>query len=230
MQHAAGNLVDQKTPNDGQIVNQRRWRQTTFGTQKSRELANKLTHGTRIHFQRRRLNATEITQISEQLLAGGHVAAPLPVAMILVKLAKTRLVEPVQRRIAIAGKSKREEWLPLTQEVGDAIIAYIEQARPRLPTSRLFSSDLAPIRPLTRVAVRCIVRRALLRAGIKSAHRGAHVLRHSAATAMLRQGISLSGVGAVLRHRSPGMTQHYAKVDFGLLSEIAQPWAGRLPC
>jgi len=133
-------------------------------------------------------------------------------------------------RIAIAGKSRREEWLPLTQEVGDAIIAYIEQARPRLPTSRLFSSDLAPIRPLTRVAVRCIVRRALLRAGIKSAHRGAHVLRHSAATAMLRQGISLSGVGAVLRHRSPAMTQHYAKVDFGLLSEIAQPWAGRLPC
>ncbi len=127
-------------------------------------------------------------------------------------------------RIAIVGKSRREE------EVGDAIIAYIEQARPRLPTSRLFSSDLAPIRPLTRVAVRCIVRRALLRAGIKSAHRGAHVLRHSAATAMLRQGISLSGVGAVLRHRSPAMTQHYAKVDFGLLSEVAQPWAGRLPC
>jgi len=133
-------------------------------------------------------------------------------------------------RIAIVGKSRREEWLPLTQEVGDAIIAYIEQAPPRLPTSRLFSTDLAPIRPLTRVAVRCIVHRALLRAGIKSAHRGAHVLRHSAATAMLRQGVSLSGVCAVLRHRSPRMTQHYAKVDFGLLSEIARPWAGRLPC
>jgi integrase/recombinase XerD len=133
-------------------------------------------------------------------------------------------------RLAIAGKSRREEWLPLTQEVGDAIIAYIEQARPRLPTSRLFSTDFAPIRPLTRVAVKCIVRRALLRAGIKSVHRGAHVLRHSAATAMLRQGVSLSGVGAILRHRSPAMTQHYAKVDFGLLSEITQPWMGRLPC
>jgi site-specific recombinase XerD len=133
-------------------------------------------------------------------------------------------------RLAIAGKSRREEWLPLTQEVGDAIIAYIEQARPRLPTSRLFFTDLAPIRPLTRVTVRCIVSRTLLRAGIRSVHRGAHVLRHSAATAMLRQGVSLSGVGAVLRHRTPAMTQHYAKVDFGLLSEIAQPWMGRLPC
>jgi site-specific recombinase XerD len=133
-------------------------------------------------------------------------------------------------RIAIAGKSRREEWLPLTQEAGEAIIAYINQARPRLPTSQLFFTDSAPIRPLTRIAVKCIVRRTLLRAGIKSIHRGAHVLRHSAASAMLQQGVSLSGVGTILRHRSPAMTQHYAKVDFGLLSEIAQPWVGRLPC
>lgn len=133
-------------------------------------------------------------------------------------------------RIAVAGKSRREEWLPLTQEVGDAMIAYIELARPRLPTSRLFITDAAPIRPLTRIAVKCIVRRTLKRAGIKSAHQGAHVLRHSAATAMLRHGVSLTGVGAVLRHRSPAMTMHYAKVDFALLSEIAQPWIGRLPC
>ena len=52
-------------------------------------------------------------------------------------------------RLAVAGKSRREEWLPLTQEVGDAIITYVEQARPRLPTSRLFLTDLAPVRPLT---------------------------------------------------------------------------------
>ena len=133
-------------------------------------------------------------------------------------------------RVAIAGKSRRKEWLPLTQEVGDAIIAYVERARPRVTTSRLFFTDFAPIGPLTRVTVKCIVRRTLLRAGIKSVHRGAHMLRHSAATAMLRHGVSLSGVATVLRHRSPAMTQHYAKVDFGLLSEIAQPWVGRLPC
>jgi integrase len=87
-------------------------------------------------------------------------------------------------RITVAGKSRREEWLPLTQEVGDAMIAYIERARPRLSTPRV----------------------------------------------MLRHGVSLTPVGAVLRHRSPAMTMHYAKVDFALLSEIAQPWIGRLPC
>jgi integrase/recombinase XerD len=133
-------------------------------------------------------------------------------------------------RIIVAGKSRREERLPLTQEVGDAMIAYIERARPRLSIPRVFITEAAPVRALTRIAVKCIVRRTLKRAGIKSTHQGAHVLRHSAATAMLRHGVSLTGVGAVLRHRSPAMTMHYAKVDFVLLSEIAQPWIGRLPC
>ncbi|MFG1316847.1 tyrosine-type recombinase/integrase, partial [Xanthobacter autotrophicus] len=133
-------------------------------------------------------------------------------------------------RLTIAGKARREERLPLTQEVGDAIIAYIERARPRIATTRVFLTDVAPVIPLSRVAVKCIVRRALNRAGVHSPHRGAHVLRHSAATAMLRHGVSLAGVGAVLRHRSPSMTALYAKVDIALLSEIAQPWGGRLPC
>lgn len=133
-------------------------------------------------------------------------------------------------RITLAGKVRREERLPLTQEIGEAILAYIERARPRIATTRVFLTDTAPVRPLSRIAVKCIVRRALDRAQIKSAHRGAHVLRHSAATAMLRNGASLAGVGAVLRHRSPSVTALYAKVDIGLLSEIAQPWGGRLPC
>lgn len=131
-------------------------------------------------------------------------------------------------RIAIFGKSRREEWLPLTQEVGDAILAYLEQDRPPLPTQRLFVTTLAPLRPLSRIAVKCIVMRTLARAGIESSAKGAHMLRHSAATAMLRNGVTLSGVGAVLRHRSPTMTMHYAKVDFELLAEIAQPWPGVL--
>ncbi|RDJ04757.1 tyrosine-type recombinase/integrase [Rhizobium grahamii] len=133
-------------------------------------------------------------------------------------------------RIALIGKVRREEWLPLPQDVGDAMLAYIERARPRIATTQLLLTDIAPIRPLSRIAVKCIVRRALDRAGIESIHRGAHVLRHSAATMMLRSGASLAGVGAVLRHRSPSTTALYAKVDIGLLSEIAQPWGGRLPC
>jgi site-specific recombinase XerD len=133
-------------------------------------------------------------------------------------------------RLAIFGKSKRAEWLPLTQEIGDAIVAYLGRARPRHRTPQLFLTESAPICPLSRITVKCIVKRTLTRAGIQSTHKGAHVLRHSAATAMLGHGVSLPGVCAVLRHTSPQMTMHYAKVDFNLLSEIAQPWVGRLPC
>lgn len=99
----------------------------------------------------------------------------------------------------LAGKSRHAEWLPLTQEVGDAIIAYLQRARPNVRTARLFVTEFSPLRPVTRITVKGIVNRTLDRAGIESPHGGAHVLRHSAATAMLRHGVSLTGVGAVLR-------------------------------
>ena len=43
---------------------------------------------------------------------------------------------------------------------------------------------------------------------------------------MLRQGVSLQDIQAVLRHRSIQTTEHYAKVDLALLKPIAQPWPG----
>lgn len=133
-------------------------------------------------------------------------------------------------RLAVSGKSRRAQYLPLTQEIGDAILTYLKHGRPAVRVPYLFVTDLAPRRPITRVTVRCLVRRTLLRAGVECPSKGAHVLRHSAATAMLRSGVSLAGVGAVLRHQSPATTLLYAKVGLPMLSEIAQPWAGRLPC
>ena len=132
--------------------------------------------------------------------------------------------------ITVCGKGRRHESLPLPQEVGNAILLYINRDRPSLQIPEVFISVLAPFRALTRASVTHIVRSALRRAGIKAPINGAHVLRHSAATTMLRQGASLAGIGAVLRHRSPMTTAHYAKVDMGLLSQIAQPWPGVSSC
>jgi integrase/recombinase XerD len=131
--------------------------------------------------------------------------------------------------IRLCGKGRREELLPLTQEVGDALLAYIERERPKLAAPALFITENAPLRPIGRVVVKCLVTRALKRGGVESRYKGAHILRHSAATAMLRHGVSLTGVGTVLRHRSPAITAHYAKVDIALLATVAQPWPGRLP-
>jgi site-specific recombinase XerD len=131
--------------------------------------------------------------------------------------------------IRLHGKGRREELLPLTQEVGDALLAYINNERPALAAPALFLTETAPLRPIGRIVIKCLVARALKRAGIESRYKGAHILRHTAATAMLRHGVSLAGVGTVLRHRSPAMTAHYAKVDIALLVTVAQPWPGRLP-
>jgi site-specific recombinase XerD len=76
------------------------------------------------------------------------------------------------------------------------------------------------------VAICCIVRRALERAGLNPAHKGAHLLRHSVATHMLRQGASLAEIGELLRHRNQQTTMIYAKVDLDLLRPLALPWPG----
>jgi site-specific recombinase XerD len=132
--------------------------------------------------------------------------------------------------LQVCGKGRRTVRLPLPQEVGDAILAYIGGDRPAVQERRLFLRTYAPHRPFADgTVISTIVAFALRRAGIKDPpSTGGNLLRHSAATAMLRGGASLQSVGAVLRHRSLDTTAHYAKVDFGMLSQIAQPWPGEV--
>lgn len=126
--------------------------------------------------------------------------------------------------LVVAGKSRRQHRLPLTQEIGDTVLHYLECGRARIDTDRIFTTVRTPLGPITRPTISCIVRRAIERAGVEAPFCGAHVLRHSAATAMLRQGMSLHHIGTVLRHASINTTAHYAKVDLGLLREIAVEW------
>jgi integrase len=132
----------------------------------------------------------------------------------------------------VSGKARRQVRLPLPQDVGDAVLAYIEQERPRVEEETVFLTMIAPYKPFAiSGSISTIVARALQRAGITDApSRGASLLRHSAATSMLRSGATLEAVGTVLRHRSLDMTAHYAKVDIAMLERIAQPWPGELPC
>lgn len=134
--------------------------------------------------------------------------------------------------LQVSGKARRQVRLPLPQDVGDAVLAYIEQERPRVGEETVFLTMIAPYKPFAiSSSVSTIVARALQRAGITDApSRGASLLRHSAATSMLRSGATLEAVGTVLRHRSLDMTAHYAKVDIAMLERIAQPWPGDLTC
>ena len=67
------------------------------------------------------------------------------------------------------------------------------------------------------------------RAGIVAPAKGAHVLRHTVATEMLRHDVPLDRIALVLRHRGIDTTAYYAKVDVNLLKQIAQPWPEILP-
>ena len=100
--------------------------------------------------------------------------------------------------------------------------------RPRVDEDKVFIRSLAPHRPFADSdAVGAVVGRALKRAAVGGANsRGAHVFRHSAATNLLRSGVSLEIITALLRHRSSDTTAIYAKVDLPMLQELAQPWMG----
>ncbi len=134
--------------------------------------------------------------------------------------------------IHVSGKSRRQTRLPLTHEVGQAIAAYIQAGRFPAQTDALFLRSRAPFQALgSHCAVSMIVDRALRRARAKRPGRGAaHLLRHSLASSMLRQGASLQDISASLRHRSIETTQIYAKVDITGLQQIAQCWPEVQPC
>jgi site-specific recombinase XerD len=127
--------------------------------------------------------------------------------------------------IRVAGKNGKQVRLPLSQEVGDAVLHYLREFRPRAGIQEVFLRCIRPVRPLAPPSVSALVRRCHEDAETPPGlSRGAHALRHSAATTWLREGASLREVGDVLRHASLETTMLYAKVDVRSLHEIAQPW------
>jgi site-specific recombinase XerD len=127
--------------------------------------------------------------------------------------------------LQVTGKGRYQVRLPLPQDVGDALLRYLERRPGNTETDHVFIRSIAPCRPFVSAeGVSAVVKRALKRASIDTPAKGAHLLRHTAATEMLRNGVPLDQAGLVLRHRSIDMTAYYAKADVSLLKQIAQPW------
>jgi integrase/recombinase XerD len=126
--------------------------------------------------------------------------------------------------VMVRGKGNRADRLPLPADVGEAVVAWLQRGRQRVTHPFLFTRVLAPHNGLSSSAVSQVVSSACRRAGIP--RMGAHRLRHTAATEMLRAGASLADVGQVLRHQSVATTSIYAKVDRSVLAAVVQPWPG----
>ncbi len=134
-------------------------------------------------------------------------------------------VDWLQATVQVVGKSQRAARLPLPQEVGVALLHHLTNAPGAAPSDPIFLNSAPPLgRSLRSSGISCIVSRAILRAGVQAPARGAHVLRHSAATSLLADGASLQSIGVLLRHRLLETTTTYAKVDFKVLSTLARPW------
>ena len=132
--------------------------------------------------------------------------------------------------LCIRSAGTRADHLPIPQDVGEALADYLRHGRPACASRRVFVRIRAPHRGFaTSAAISTLVMRALARAGLNPAHKGAHLLRHTVATQMLRRGASLTEIGELLRHRNPQTTMIYAKVDLDLLRPLALPWPGGAP-
>jgi integrase/recombinase XerD len=118
------------------------------------------------------------------------------------------------------GKPGKPRTYPLCRPVGDAVLRYLREVRPRSARREAFLTLRAPLRPLTRGALGQLVSRRLHALGVTLPHYGPHALRHACATHLLERGLSLKEIGDHLGHQSPETTRIYAKVDLAGLRAV----------
>jgi site-specific recombinase XerD len=129
--------------------------------------------------------------------------------------------------LTVRGKGRGPEAMPLPQDVGEALAAYLTHGRPASGSRSVFVRLTPPHDPYgDSNAFGNIVRRAMRRAAVDAPSKGTHIFRHTVATEMLRAGASLREIGHLLRHRDEDTTRLYAKVDLVRLRTLALPWPG----
>jgi site-specific recombinase XerD len=126
--------------------------------------------------------------------------------------------------LVVRGKGRRRDRLPLPDEVGAALVAYLSRGRNPNDARHLFLTCRAPRGPIRADLVGDVVERACLRVGLPRV--GPHRLRHALAGELLRRGVGLTAISQVLRHQDLATTAVYAKVDLVALRAVALPWSG----
>ena len=118
-------------------------------------------------------------------------------------------------------KGRYDQEYPLVHSIGNAIVRYLKEVRPRTNRREIFLTLRAPFRPLSTATMYRVVSSRMATLGIKSLHRGPHSLRHACAGHLVEEGFSLKEIGDHLGHRSSFSTRTYAKVDLASLREVA---------
>lgn len=152
----------------------------------------------------------------------------LETGMRSIEVSRLRLsdIDWDRAEITVRGKGGQASVMPLPQASGNAILNWLEQARPVTEDDSVFVRLRRPHISLKHHgSVTNVVRSALVRAGLVGAG-GAHLFRHGLARKLLKEGSGLPAISGVLRHQSLDTTMLYAKVDEKGLKGVARPWPG----
>jgi integrase/recombinase XerD len=122
-----------------------------------------------------------------------------------------------------ARKGGKEVVLPLLEAVGEAVLSYLHH-RPESRLREVFLVAKAPFFPLNSGDVSAIVRRYMMKAGVKMPKGGSNTLRHSWAIRALAQDSPMKSIADVLGHRCLSTTFIYAKADLKTLRQVVMPW------
>jgi site-specific recombinase XerD len=150
------------------------------------------------------------------------VIARLGLRSIEVARLELRDVDWRAGELVVRGKGRRQDRLPLPDEVGAALVAYLSRGRNPHGSRHLFLTCRAPRGPIRADLVGDVVERVCLQAGLP--HVSPHQLRHALAGELLRRGAGLVAIGQILRHQDLATTALYAKIDLVTLRSVAQPW------
>jgi integrase/recombinase XerD len=127
-----------------------------------------------------------------------------------------------RERLSVPGrKGGHSTAFPLSTSVGEALVDYLQHARPQSAERHVFFMAFAPVRPISHVAVSKLATKYLLKAGIEVPRPGSHTLRHSCVQRLVDADFSLKTIGDFVGHRSPKSTEIYTKVAVEALREIA---------
>jgi integrase/recombinase XerD len=125
-------------------------------------------------------------------------------------------------------KQRRAQEYPLVSEAGEAILHYLQEARPCSAQREIFLTSQAPFHRLSQGALYHLVSTRLSMPGIHTPRRGPHALRHACAGHLVTERFSLKETGDHPGHRSAFATRIYARVDLAGLREAANSDPGGL--
>lgn len=114
---------------------------------------------------------------------------------------------------------------PLHKEIAEALLSYIKKDRMRAEFQEVFLTIKEPQRPLSKHNHHYTsLTKYYLKAGISSSSKGTRILRHTFATRLVNQNISIKEISDLLGHKYIETTFIYTKVDVNKLRELARDW------